>query len=146
MANKMQYLQCSWILSNDLKHNEASFSTISTDILYLWVAQMPGSPDLAIFVLMTTQTMTDKSDYFTPSTCTQGKIKILCEQRNCLVKLADVLTRCSSHPQGKNCLETATYGCLVEPCNASRQPILQYWPYWIKVVIFMCARVSSPLI
>ena len=41
MANKMQYLQCSWILSNDLKHSEASFSTISTDILYsdAWISR-----------------------------------------------------------------------------------------------------------
>ena len=45
----------SWTLPNDSKHNEASFSTISTDKLYLRVAQMPRSPDLAIFVL-TTQT------------------------------------------------------------------------------------------
>ena len=34
-------------------HNEASFSTISTDMLYLRVAQTPRSPDLAIFVLTT---------------------------------------------------------------------------------------------
>ena len=38
-------------------------------------------------------------------------MKILCGQLNCLVKLADVATRCSSHPQGKsfteqlNCLQ-----------------------------------------
>ena len=37
-------LQC----ENDLKHNKASFSTISTDLLCLRVAQMPTSPDLAI--------------------------------------------------------------------------------------------------
>ena len=46
VANKMQYL----ILPNDLKHNEASFSTISKDILYLRASQTPRSPDLAIFV------------------------------------------------------------------------------------------------
>ena len=28
--------------------------------------------------------------------------KILCRQLNCSIKLADVLTRCSSHPQGKS--------------------------------------------
>ena len=28
-------------------------------------------------------------------------MKILCGQLNCSVKLADVLTGCSSHPQGK---------------------------------------------
>ena len=32
------------------KHNEASLSTILTDLLCLWVAQMPRYPDLAIFV------------------------------------------------------------------------------------------------
>ena len=49
--DKMQYLRCLWTLPNDSKHNEASFSTIPTDILYLRVAQMPRSPDPAIFVL-----------------------------------------------------------------------------------------------
>ena len=32
------------------QHNEASFSTILMDLLCLQVAQMPRSPDLAIFV------------------------------------------------------------------------------------------------
>ena len=59
VANKMQYLRRSWTLPNDSKHNEASFSTISTDKLYLWVAQMSRSPDLAIFVL-TTDRQTDR--------------------------------------------------------------------------------------
>ena len=59
VANKMQYLGLSWTLPNDLKHNEASFSMISTDMLYLRVTQMPRSPDLAIFVLTT-----DTTDYF----------------------------------------------------------------------------------
>ena len=53
---KMQHLRCLWTLPNDSKHNEASFSTISTDILYLRVAQMPRSPDPAIFVLTTDTT------------------------------------------------------------------------------------------
>ena len=35
-------------------HNEASFSMISMDMLYLQVSQMPRSPDLTIFVLTTT--------------------------------------------------------------------------------------------
>jgi hypothetical protein len=42
-----------WALPNDLKHNEAGFSTISTDSLCLRVAQKPRSRDLAIFVLRT---------------------------------------------------------------------------------------------
>jgi hypothetical protein len=46
------------------KHNEAGFSTILIDLLCLRVAQMPRSPDLAIFVL-TTDTQTD---CFTPAT------------------------------------------------------------------------------
>ena len=50
VANKIQYLRCSWTLPNDLKHNKPSFLTISTDILYLQVVQ---TPDLAIFVLTT---------------------------------------------------------------------------------------------
>ena len=50
VANKMQYLWRSWALPNDSKHNEASFSTISTDMLYLRIAQTPTSLDLAIFV------------------------------------------------------------------------------------------------
>ena len=53
VANKMQYLRCSWTLPNDSKHNEANLSTILTDMLYLQVAQMPRSPDLAIFLLTT---------------------------------------------------------------------------------------------
>ena len=59
VANKMQYLRRSWTLPNDSKHNEASFSTISTDKLYLRFAQTPRSPDLAIFVL-TTDRQTDR--------------------------------------------------------------------------------------
>ena len=64
---KMQYLRCLWTLPNDSKHNEASFSTISTDTLYLRVAQMPRSPDPAIFVLTT-----DTTDHFTPCACARG--------------------------------------------------------------------------
>ena len=45
----MKYLRRSRALPNDSKHNEASFSTISTDMLHLRVAQTPRSPDLAIF-------------------------------------------------------------------------------------------------
>ena len=63
----MQYLRRSWTLPNDSKHNEARFSTISTDKLYLRVAQIPRSPDLAIFVLTT-----DKTDYLTPCACARG--------------------------------------------------------------------------
>jgi hypothetical protein len=46
-------------LPNNLKHNEASFTTISTDSLRLRVAQTPRSQGLAIFVL-TTDRQTDK--------------------------------------------------------------------------------------
>jgi hypothetical protein len=53
VANKIPYLGRSWALPNDSKHNEAGFSTISTDSLCLRVAQMPRSRDLAIFVLTT---------------------------------------------------------------------------------------------
>ena len=51
MANKMQHLQRLWALPNDLKRTETSFSAILTDTtLYLRGAQIPRSPDLAIFV------------------------------------------------------------------------------------------------
>ena len=72
----MKYLRRSWTLPNDSKHNEATFSTISTDMLYLQVAQTPRSPDLAIFVLTTT---TDKTDYFTPCACARGMAQELDE-------------------------------------------------------------------
>jgi hypothetical protein len=55
VVNKTQLLQRSWTLSNDSKHNEASFMTISTDSLRLRVAQTPRSRDLAIFVLTIAQ-------------------------------------------------------------------------------------------
>ena len=41
VANKTQYLLCSWALPNDSKHTEASFPVILTDT-YLRVAQMPS--------------------------------------------------------------------------------------------------------
>ena len=75
VANKMQYLRRSWTLPNDSKHNEASFSTISTDMLYLRVTQTPRSPDLAIFVLTTTDDR--KTDYFTPCACAWDNYIIL---------------------------------------------------------------------
>ena len=70
----MQYLRRSWTLPNDSKHNEASFSTISTGKLYLRFAQMPRSPDLAIFVLTTDdrRQTTDKTDHITPCACARG--------------------------------------------------------------------------
>ena len=43
-----------------VKRFEASFSTISTNMLYLRVAQTPRSPDLAIFVLTTDRQTTDR--------------------------------------------------------------------------------------
>ena len=40
-------------MPKDLKHTEASFSPISTNLLCLRVAQIPISPDLVIFVVTT---------------------------------------------------------------------------------------------
>jgi hypothetical protein len=61
VANKKKtYLGRSWALPNDSKHNEAGFSTISTDSLCLLVTQMPRSRDLAIFVLTTDDRQTHK--------------------------------------------------------------------------------------
>jgi hypothetical protein len=48
---RTQHLRCSWALPNDSKYNKASFSTTSTDWLYLRVAQMPRCSDLAFFVV-----------------------------------------------------------------------------------------------
>ena len=48
VVNKTRCLLRSWGLPKDLRHNEASFSTISTDMSWLWV---PRCPDLAIFRL-----------------------------------------------------------------------------------------------
>jgi hypothetical protein len=53
VANKTLYLRRLWALPNDLKHNGADFSTTSIDLLCLWVAQIPRSRHLAIFVLTT---------------------------------------------------------------------------------------------
>ena len=50
MANKNAVLRHSWALSNDFKHNEASFST---DSLSLQVAQVPRSRDLAMINIQT---------------------------------------------------------------------------------------------
>ena len=41
-----------------------------------------------------------------------NKTKILCGQLNCLVKLADVSTRCSSHPQGRK--ESSFHSCRLQ--------------------------------
>ena len=71
VANKIKYLRRSWALPNHSKHNEASFSTISTDSLYLRVAQTPISPDLAIFVLTTIEC-------FTSCACARGSYLWLC--------------------------------------------------------------------
>ena len=71
VTNKTQYLQRSWALPNDSKHTEASFSAIFTDklTLHLRVAQMPRSPDLAIFVLTTNRRQIN----ITPCACVRGK-------------------------------------------------------------------------
>jgi hypothetical protein len=58
--NKTSYLGSSWALPNDLRHNEAGFSMISTDSLCIRVAQMPRSRDLVIFVLTTDDRQTHK--------------------------------------------------------------------------------------
>jgi hypothetical protein len=52
----MQHLRRSWALHKDSKHNEASFSTTSMDLLYFRVALISRCSDLAIFVLTNRQT------------------------------------------------------------------------------------------
>ena len=47
---RLAVLRHSWALPNDLKHNGASFLTISTALLCLRVARIPRYRDLVIFV------------------------------------------------------------------------------------------------
>ena len=56
VANKIQCLWRLWALSNDSKHNEVSFSKVSTDLLWLWIAHIHKCWDLAIFVLTNRRT------------------------------------------------------------------------------------------
>ena len=77
VANKTHNLWCSWGLPMESKHNEASFSPISTNSLCLHI---PTSRDLAIFVSTTTTTTTTttittdvQTNHFTPCACTRGK-------------------------------------------------------------------------
>jgi hypothetical protein len=58
VANKTQCLQCLWALPNNLKHNEARFSTT---LKYLLVTQMSRSGDFVV-----TDRQADKTDYVTP--------------------------------------------------------------------------------
>ena len=70
VVRNTQCLRYSWASPNDLRHNWASFSTILTHSICLWV---PRSPDLVIFVLTTDDRQIDKTDCFTPcSACTHG--------------------------------------------------------------------------
>ena len=75
MANKKtQYLRCSWVSPNDLKHNEGSFfSPALTISLNLQVVQMSEYGYLAIFVTTKTDNrQTDKTNCFTPCACARG--------------------------------------------------------------------------
>jgi hypothetical protein len=79
VANKKQQQQQglwrSWAYS---KHNETSFSKVSTDSLCLWVAQMPKSRDLTIFVVTDRQTKIKQTDRTTPCcACARGVILLL---------------------------------------------------------------------
>ena len=49
-------------------------------------------------------------------------MKILCIQLNCSVKLADVSTRCSSHPQGKSEARCENAGVLIDVAPALACP------------------------
>ena len=66
--------------AKDSKHTEASISPTLTGSLCLYVAQMPRTREVAIFVPTTDdrrqQMMTDKTDCFTPCACAQGNITI----------------------------------------------------------------------
>jgi phage terminase large subunit-like protein len=75
VVNKTTFLRRLWALPNDLKHNEARFTTISTDLLHLRVAQTPRSRDLAIFG----STDDRQPDCFTPAVHarTRGKYYII---------------------------------------------------------------------
>ena len=61
-------MQHSWLVSNDLKHTEASFFGDSNWSVFLQVAQVPRSSKVAIFMpMMTTDIQTD---CFTCTSCT----------------------------------------------------------------------------
>ena len=60
VATKRHYLWHSWIVSLNLKHTKASFSPSLTDLLCLWVAQVPRSRDMETFVLTTTMMTTTR--------------------------------------------------------------------------------------
>lgn len=74
VTSKNKVLQMLMGLTNDSKHNGASFS-ISTDWLRLQVTQVPRSHDLAIFV--PTDRQTDKIDCFSPCCACAHGVKIL---------------------------------------------------------------------
>ena len=52
-----------------------------------------------------------------------NKTKIHCGQLNCSVKLADVLTRCSSHPQGKSEVRCEKGWCSYRRGYCARTPM-----------------------
>ena len=79
-------------LSNDFKHNEASFSMISIDLLCLLVAQMPRSTDLVTFMLTDRQTETIatynstwKKSYYESANCNNYIISIDVYRQSLLV-------------------------------------------------------------
>jgi hypothetical protein len=78
VANKTRYLGRSWALPNDSKHNEVDFLTIPTDSLYLRVAQMPRSRDLAIFCADDRRRTDIQTDCVTPAAHarTRGKYTV----------------------------------------------------------------------
>ena len=101
-------------MPKESEYTEANFSPISTDSLCLWVAQIPRSLAVAIFIVTTT---TDKTDCFTPCACTRVSWKW------CL----GIRLQCS-------------YICIVEPYKASRPLTMQFWANRVKVVTFICTR------
>ena len=50
------------------------------------------------------------------------QMKILCGQLNCLVKLADISTRCSCHPQGNSEARCENAGVLIGVVTALAHP------------------------
>ena len=65
-------------VSSIKKQKEDSFSPLPAMWSYLPTTKMPESLDLAIFVL-TDRWQSDRTNYFTPCACAQGKMRVVCE-------------------------------------------------------------------
>jgi hypothetical protein len=73
---KIQRLRCLWALPKDSKHDEASFSTISTDLLYLYKSLRCLDFQISRFGDFGGDGQTDRTDCFTPCCACAHGVKI----------------------------------------------------------------------